>query len=171
VERLPAGLGRTLALANAARVAEGERRASLFVEALLACTDRLPTARDAEELERRLEARLGHPSRRLAAYGTLRPGEANHALLVHVGGAWRAGVVRGRLHPEGWGLTQGFPALVPDARGERIPVDVLESAELCASWPRLDAFEGQDYARVLVEVELEAGARVVANLYALRRSC
>ena len=107
-----------------------------------------------------------HTSQRLATYGTLRPGEANHHLVAHLPGQWRSGWVRGRFQAQGWGLTHGFPALVPDPAGERIAVSVLESSALVAYWPTLDAFEGPAYVRVLVEVELEDGGFCIAHLYA-----
>ena len=37
-----------------------------------------------------------------------------------------------------------------------MPVDVLVSDELPAHWPRLDAFEGPGYRRVVVDVTLDA---------------
>jgi hypothetical protein len=38
--------------------------------------------------------------------------------------------------------------------------------DLPAHWARLDAFEGADYGRVLVEVEID-GATVRGNIYAV----
>ena len=42
---------------------------------------------------------------------------------------------------------------------------VLDSAGLPAHWSRLDAFEGDQYRRVLVPVHLDGGSVAVANLY------
>ena len=67
------------------------------------------------------------------------------------------GSVRGRLVAEGWGATMGFPALVLDARGEAVEVDLLESDDLAAHWPRLDAFEGDGYRRVVTDVTTPEG--------------
>jgi gamma-glutamylcyclotransferase (GGCT)/AIG2-like uncharacterized protein YtfP len=49
---------------------------------------------------------------RLAVYGSLAPGRENHWVLAGMSGAWQKGSVRGRLHPEGWGATEGYPAIV-----------------------------------------------------------
>ncbi len=122
-------------------------------------------SRRVEELEDRLDALLLRPSRRLAAYGSLRPGQANHGLVAHLRGTWLRGSVRGDLHPTGWGAVRGFPALIHNEDGPAVPVDVLDSDELPAHWQRLDDFEGADYTRLLVPVDLEDGRRIVANLY------
>ncbi len=122
-------------------------------------------SRPVEELEDRLDALLDRPSRRLAAYGSLRPGQVNHRLLAHLRGTWLRGTVRGNLHPTGWGVAQGFPALIYDEDGPPVPVEVLESEDLPAHWQRLDAFEGADYTRLLVPVDLDDGRLIAANLY------
>ena len=46
-------------------------------------------------------------------------------------------------------------------------MQVFTSDDLPAHWARLDAFEGEEYARVLIEVDL-GGQAVTAQLYALR---
>jgi len=107
------------------------------------------------------------PSHRLAVYGTLAPGEANHGQVAGLRGEWQEGFVRGELVPEGWGTTYGFPAFRWDPAGTPVGVQVLVSPDLPAHWPRLDAFEGPGYRRILVPVEDESGDLVaVANLYA-----
>lgn len=114
---------------------------------------------------------------RLAVYGSLAPGETNHHVVESLGGSWRRGTVRGRLHARGWGATLGFPALIWDPCGDPVEVQLLETRELEAAWSELDAFEGEAYLRILVPVELRpdydsdrsvrAVEIVVANLYAL----
>jgi gamma-glutamylcyclotransferase (GGCT)/AIG2-like uncharacterized protein YtfP len=106
------------------------------------------------------------PRTRLATYGTLSPGQSNHHQLDGLEGVWTQGTVRGQLHASGWGAAIGFPGLVVDPSGPEVPVQVFESADLPAHWPRLDAFEGEGYRRVIVEVATENGP-VLANLYAL----
>ena len=57
----------------------------------------------------------------------------------------------------------------PDApASEDIEVLVLDAPTLADAWPELDAFEGEEYARILVPVCID-GARWIANIYALRR--
>ncbi|CAN5313213.1 gamma-glutamylcyclotransferase [soil metagenome] len=109
-----------------------------------------------------------HPDRMttLATYGTLRPGRSNHDQLNGLRGDWIGGTVRGVLYDEGWGAAEGYPGLVPDPLAEPVEVDVFRSDDLPDHWGRLDAFEGEGYARVTVEVETAEGP-VSACLYAL----
>gem|GEM_PF-5764621 len=67
---------------------------------------------------------------RLAAHGTLRPGQRNHGQVAGLWGRWFTLSVRGRLLPFGWGAGCGFPGLVLDDAGAMIPVEALESMDL-----------------------------------------
>lgn len=129
---------------------------------------RSPTPADRAALEAAeaiLEERF-EPSRRLAVYGTLAPGEVNHDQVADLRSEWKPGFVRGELAPEGWGTTYGFPAFRWDPAGYPIPVRLLVSPDLPSYWHRLDAFEGPGYQRILVPVEDGAGCLVtVANIY------
>lgn len=105
---------------------------------------------------------------RLAVYGSLAPGEANHDQLAGLKGRWGEGWVRGVLHDRGWGAAEGFPGLVLDPAGDRVRVKVFRSAELPGAWERLDRFEGREYERVVVPVEgLEEGS-LPCWIYVLR---
>lgn len=106
------------------------------------------------------------PEQRLAVYGTLAPGRANAHALAGLKGVWRDGAVRGRLLQAGWGAAQGFPGIVLDPAGDRVPVRLFESADLPAHWARLDAFEGAEYTRRIVSVETADGV-VDASIYTL----
>jgi gamma-glutamylcyclotransferase (GGCT)/AIG2-like uncharacterized protein YtfP len=104
---------------------------------------------------------------RLATYGTLAPGQANHDQLAGLKGQWRQGTVRGRLADVGWAAALGYPGLVLDPLGPLVEVHLLESAELPDHWPRLDEFEGTGYRRVVTQVrtadgELDAWIYVIA---------
>lgn len=126
-----------------------------------------PSRAPRNDLERVLEAVFG-PSRRLAAYGSLMPGELNHERVTALGGTWHDGHVRGDWSPTGWGATLGFPAIRWRPDGERVPVMLLVSDDLPAAWGRLDRFEGDEYCRILVPVYDDAGLLAVANLYEAR---
>lgn len=105
---------------------------------------------------------------RLFVYGSLQPGGTNAHELEGIAGTWSRAVVRGRLLQEGWGAGIGYPGLILDDGGEDVAGFVLESNQLVTEWPRLDAFEGAEYARVEVGVRLESGGSVPAFVYVIR---
>jgi len=118
-------------------------------------------------LEQRIEHRFGADTR-LAVYGTLAPGEPNERQLSALAGQWHSGgAVRGRFAEHGWGAALGYPALAWSEDGPPVPVQVFVSPELPRHWSRLDAFEGEEYRRILVPVHGAGGVLVVANLYAV----
>ena len=86
---------------------------------------------------------------RLATYGTLAPGRPNHHQLADLRGHWQT--------DQGWGAALGYPGLLLGDQEDEVAVQPSESADLPAHWARLDAFEGEGYRRVPVEVT--AGAR------------
>jgi gamma-glutamylcyclotransferase (GGCT)/AIG2-like uncharacterized protein YtfP len=94
---------------------------------------------------------------RLATYGTLAPGRANHHQLAGLKGRWQQGTVRGRLAEAGWGAALGYPGLVLDPLGPAVEVHLFQSAELPDHWPRLDEFEGTGYRRVVTKVRTADG--------------
>ena len=106
---------------------------------------------------------------RLATYGTLSPGRSNHGQLSDLPGRWLVGRVRGSLVDAGWGATLGYPALILDAAGSDVDVDVFESLALPDHWRRLDAFEGPGYRRVAVDVATVEGV-LPAFIYVLAQS-
>ena len=94
---------------------------------------------------------------RLATYGTLAPGRVNHQRLAGLKGRWQKGTVTGRLVDAGWGAALGYPGLVLDPLGPLVEVDLFELADLPDHWPRLDAFEGTGYRRVVTQVRTAGG--------------
>lgn len=99
------------------------------------------------------------PARWLAAYGTLAPGGPNHGEVAGLGGTWSTGVVHGRR------ARREHPVFTFDPAAPPVPVHLLCSAGLAAAWPRLDAFEGPAYRRILVPVLAGGRLAAVANLY------
>jgi gamma-glutamylcyclotransferase (GGCT)/AIG2-like uncharacterized protein YtfP len=77
--------------------------------------------------------------------------------------------VRGRLVELGWGAAMGYPAIVLDPEGDRVSGYLFRAERLAKAWPRIDAFEGEQYRRTRTSVELECGGGVAAFIYALRR--
>lgn len=110
-----------------------------------------------------------HSKHALAVYGSLAPGRQNHHQLSALSGTWRTGLtVTGHLEDRGWGAGIGYPALVWSASGPPVAVQLFVSDELPAHWARLDAFEGDDYARIVVPVRDGDEVVALANLYAAR---
>ena len=93
----------------------------------------------------------------LATYGSLAPGRVNSHVLEGLDGSWTSGTVRGRLVPQGWGAALGFPGLALDPEGDEVEVFLFTSSDLTRHWPRLDAFEGEGYRRVVAEVSTADG--------------
>ena len=94
---------------------------------------------------------------RLATYGTLAPGRVNNHRLADLEGSWRQGTVRGRLVEAGWGAALGCPGLILDASAQVVEVHLFESPDLPDHWPRLDAFEGAGYRRVVARIRTPDG--------------
>jgi len=67
---------------------------------------------------------------RHVAYGTLAPGRPNHHQLDGMNGRWLDGTVRRALVQQGWSAALGYPALVLDAGGQEVQVQIFESADL-----------------------------------------
>ena len=112
------------------------------------------------------EATNDDPQRRLAVYGTLAPGRANHHQLHGLVGRWIDGHVRGRLLDAGWGASLGYPGLILDADAPAVAVQLFESGDLPAHWRRLDDFEGPGYRRLATTISTAAG-ELTACIYVL----
>ncbi len=111
-------------------------------------------------LDRLLDVLLDEPSTRLAAYGSLMPGQAHADHLASCQGEWDEGTVTGVLGADG-----RYPALKWDPRGPQVDVAVFHSLDLPAHFPELDVFEGEHYTRILAPVIMADNQIVIANLY------
>jgi gamma-glutamylcyclotransferase (GGCT)/AIG2-like uncharacterized protein YtfP len=116
-----------------------------------------------------LDRLLDFPSRRLAVYGSLAPGKKNHNMIEGMEGSWRKAVLRGSLLNEGWGAGEGFPGFLWDGTNTPVAAQVFSSADLPHYWARLDAFEGEEYRRILAPAEIEDGEIEICNVYALAK--
>jgi gamma-glutamylcyclotransferase (GGCT)/AIG2-like uncharacterized protein YtfP len=99
---------------------------------------------------------------RLAAYGTLRPGESNYHVVEMINGIWHDGTVTGILNTEG-----RYPTFKYSANGPEVSVKVLVSDELPEHWQRIDEFEGNSYTRQEVPVKVN-GESWMCNIYEAR---
>jgi gamma-glutamylcyclotransferase (GGCT)/AIG2-like uncharacterized protein YtfP len=107
-----------------------------------------------------LDMLLDRPSRRLAAYGTLQPGGPNSHLLDACGGVWESCTINGEVT-----TTNGLLGFRYRPGAPSVPAKLLTSPRLPQFWEELDRFEGQEYVRHLVPVQLEDTC-VVASVYA-----
>lgn len=123
------------------------------------------SAPDAETPSQTIDRLLDFPSRRLAVYGSLAPGKKNHHMMAGMHGTWRTAVLRGALLNQGWGAGQGFPGFLWDGSNTPVAAQVFSSPDLPRHWQRLDEFEGAEYQRILVPVEMEDGEIGVCNVY------
>ncbi len=105
---------------------------------------------------------------RLFVYGTLCPGRENAHILEPIGGTWRKGSVRGVVHILDWGPDQGLPAIVLDSEAGKVEGHLLTTEQLAHHWQRIDAFEGAQYERVTVQVELDTGEKTDAWIYVMK---
>ncbi len=105
---------------------------------------------------------------RLAVYGSLAPGERHHDQLAHLRGTWQPATVRGRIVDRGWRRGEGYPGFVAETGADRVDVHLFTSSELEGVWRALDRFEGRQYRRIVVPVELTDGTVVEASIYELR---
>jgi gamma-glutamylcyclotransferase (GGCT)/AIG2-like uncharacterized protein YtfP len=96
---------------------------------------------------------------RLVAYGTLCPGRSNHDQLAEVTGSWQPALVTGRQ------TERDYPVFTYDPTAGPVDMWLLMSTALAAAWPRLDAFEGTGYRRILVPARLFDGSILAAFLY------
>jgi gamma-glutamylcyclotransferase (GGCT)/AIG2-like uncharacterized protein YtfP len=115
---------------------------------------------DSAELERLIHLALDRPDHKLAAYGTLVPGERNHDRVAALGGSWQRCYVRGRR----WTAADGDPAFRWSPDEPEVEAMLLVSDRLPSAWADLDRFEGSPYRRHLVPVRAEE-THHVAYLY------
>ncbi len=101
---------------------------------------------------------------RLFVYGSLQPGAPNAHVLADLGN-WAGGSILGVLDDAGWGASLGYPGVRSVGAGTRIRGQVLTADAL--PWAELDAFEGDEYVRLVVMVDLDDGGTVEAAVYAL----
>jgi gamma-glutamylcyclotransferase (GGCT)/AIG2-like uncharacterized protein YtfP len=100
---------------------------------------------------------------RLFVYGTLRQGQTARSLL--------ANQITRCVNASTTGAIYAFPMGYPgfsegDGRG-RVVGEVVWLTDLAATFALLDAYEGEDFARVIRQVALESGEQVWTWVYTL----
>lgn len=109
--------------------------------------------------------------RRLATYGTFRPGHENHHVVAPLGGFWTEGWIEGETRTAREGRWQGYAGFVHLPGGPRLAAMMLESDALPGAWERLDAFEGPAFLRIAIPFFTRDGASRPASVYVLKDGC
>jgi gamma-glutamylcyclotransferase (GGCT)/AIG2-like uncharacterized protein YtfP len=100
---------------------------------------------------------------RLFVYSTLRTGQTARSLIAnHV-----ARCVPASTTGEIYAFPMGYAGLVETERPNRVIGEVLWLTDLPATFGLLDAYEGDDFARVIKQVELSSGEELWAWIYVL----
>lgn len=95
-------------------------------------------------------------------YGTLRQGHAARSLIAdHIASAVPA-TVRGRIYA----LPAGYPGLV-EGDSAVVVGEMLQLVDLAAALALLDAYEGEEFRRVLTQVTTDDGVEHWAWCYVL----
>ncbi len=119
---------------------------------------------DTTAMRQALSIFFGSPQHRLAAYGTLQPGESNYHIVSSIEGTWLKGILRGSVHQY-----EGYPRFEWNEEGEEISASILVSETLPQHLDRIDEFEGENYSRILVPVTVD-DCTIVCNVYAVKQA-
>ena len=97
-----------------------------------------------------IELIFDYPLKKLASYGTLRPGESNYKVVSDIKGNWVDGVIHGTTNTH-----RGYPVFKWTEPGADVSVQILCSEMLPSEVKRVDEFEGADYIRTLIPVYVQ----------------
>jgi len=100
---------------------------------------------------------------RLFVYGTLRQGQTARSLVANqitkCAKAWTTGAI--------YAFPMGHPGYVEGDGKGRVEGEVIWLSELAATFGLLDAYEGEEFVRVIKQVTLETGEPVWSWIYLL----
>ena len=100
---------------------------------------------------------------RLFVYGTLREGQTARSLIANQIQRCVKAHTSGALYA----FPMGYPGYTEGEGSTQVKGEVIWLTELAATFGLLDAYEGQDFARMIRQVTLETGERVWAWIYML----
>jgi gamma-glutamylcyclotransferase (GGCT)/AIG2-like uncharacterized protein YtfP len=100
---------------------------------------------------------------RLFVYGTLREGQTARSLIANQIQRCVKAHTTGALYA----FPMGYPGYTEGEGTTHVLGEVIWLTELAATFGLLDAYEGQDFARMIRQVTLETGERVWAWIYML----
>jgi gamma-glutamylcyclotransferase (GGCT)/AIG2-like uncharacterized protein YtfP len=90
---------------------------------------------------------------RIFVYGSLRTGMSARGLVEPYVKEWTPSTVRGALYA----FPSGFPGVVLEPAGGIVMGELLWLRQMATCLPLLDAYEGHDYVRELVQAEHVGG--------------
>ena len=100
---------------------------------------------------------------RLFVYGTMRTGQTARSLVANSITKCTTAHTSGAIYA----FPMGYPGFSETDGKGRVVGEVLWLTDLAATFGLLDAYEGEDFARVIKQVTLETGEEVWAWLYTL----
>src|SRR5262245_10853799 len=100
---------------------------------------------------------------RLFVYGTMRQGQTARSLIANSIVKCVAASTNGKIYA----FPMGYPGFSEGDGQGRVRGEVLWLTELAATFGLLDAYEGEDFARVIKRVTLESGEEVWTWIYTL----
>jgi len=100
---------------------------------------------------------------RLFVYATLREGQTARSVLANQIVKRAVASTPGTLYV----FPMGYAGFVDAAEPRRVVGEVLWLTDLAATFGLLDAYEGPDFARVLVQARLDTGESLWTWIYAL----
>jgi len=100
---------------------------------------------------------------RLFVYGTMRQGQTARSLIANSIVKCVAASTNGQIYA----FPMGYPGFSEGDGQGRVRGEVLWLTELAATFGLLDAYEGEDFARVIKRVTLASGEEVWTWIYTL----
>src|SRR3954470_3673789 len=119
--------------------------------------------RSTDSLEARRTTGSNEVLDRLFVYSTLRTGQTARSLIANQVARCVTASTQGAIYA----FSMGYAGLVEADPARRVIGEVLWLTDLPATFGLLDAYEGDDFARVIKQVELDTGEALWVWIYVL----
>jgi gamma-glutamylcyclotransferase (GGCT)/AIG2-like uncharacterized protein YtfP len=100
---------------------------------------------------------------RLFVYGTMRQGQTARSLLANSIKKCERASTSGQIYA----FPMGYPGYSEGDGNGRVTGEIVWLTDLAATFGLLDAYEGEDFARVIKQVTTESGEQLWAWIYTL----
>ncbi len=107
------------------------------------------------------------PDHALFLYGSLMPGESANGVFGKIDARFVKAHIQARYSADGWGHTEGYPAVILDEKAGKVEGFLVLSNELDKLFGELDAYEGEQYQRVGYHATTEDGKLIACQVYEL----